>query len=83
MGKHHNTDDGRTRAVAGRTFCAGTIEMPDEDAVALGVTVLENGVAARKLPNDLLRGDMDVWWEADDTGGQNLTFMGIEGTGSR
>jgi hypothetical protein len=49
--------------------------MPD-DEYALGVTVWENAVAAKRLPKGLFRGEMDAWWEADNIGGQGLTFIG-------
>ena len=76
MRKHLNTEDGRTRANRRDDILHGDIEMPDGDAMALGVTVWENGLAEKKLPNDLFRGGMDAWWEADGTGGQSLTFIG-------
>jgi hypothetical protein len=76
MRKHVNTEDGRTRADRRDDILRGDIEMPDGDAIALGVTVWENGVAAKKLPKDLFRGEMDAWWETDDMGGQGLTFIG-------
>jgi hypothetical protein len=49
-----------------------SIEMPDENALALGVTVWENAVALRKLPSDLFRGDMDAWWETDGNGRRDI-----------
>ena len=76
MRKHADTDDGRTRGDRLADIMRGDIEMPDENAIALGVTVWENAVASRKLPSDLFRGNMDAWWETDDTGGQSLTFIG-------
>jgi hypothetical protein len=42
-----------------------------------------NGVAVRKLPNDLFRREMHAWWEADDMGGQNLTFIWGSAKGTR
>lgn len=76
MRKHANTDDGRTRGERLADIMRGDIEMPNENSIALGVTVWENAVASRKLPSDLFRGDMDAWWEADDNGRQSLTFIG-------
>ena len=76
MRKHANTDDGRTRGERLADIVHGDIEMPEEDATALGVTVWENAVASKKLPSDLFRGDMDAWWETDGMGNQNLTFVG-------
>jgi hypothetical protein len=76
MRKHANTDDGRTRGDRLADILCGDIEMPDENAIALGVTVWESAVALRKLPSDLFRGDMDAWWETDGNGGQSLTFIG-------
>lgn len=76
MRKHANTDDGRTRGDRLADILRGDIEMPDENAIALGVTVWESAVALRKLPSDLFRGDMDAWWETDGNGGQSLTFIG-------
>jgi hypothetical protein len=52
-------------------------DIPHEyDATALGVTVWENGIAAKKLPTDMFRGEMDAWWECDGTGDQRLIFIG-------
>jgi hypothetical protein len=65
-----NTDDGRTRGDRLADIMRESIEMPDENALALGVTVWENAVALRKLPSDLFRGDMDAWWETDGNGKQ-------------
>ena len=76
MRKHADTNDTRTRGERLADIMRGDIEMPDENAIALGVTVWENAVASRKLPNDLFRGDMDAWWETDGTGRQSLTFIG-------
>jgi hypothetical protein len=79
MRKHADTNDGCTRGERLADIMRGDIEMPDENAIALGVTVWENAVASRKLPKDLFRffrGDMDAWWETDGTGRQSLTFIG-------
>lgn len=76
MRKHVNTDDGRTRGERLADIMRGDIEMPEEDATALGVTIWENAVASRRLPGDLFRGEMDAWWETDGAGTQSLTFIG-------
>src|SRR5260370_22051290 len=74
--KHANTDDGRARGDRLADVLRCDIDMLDENAIALGVTVWESAVALRKLPSDLFRGDMDAWWETDGNGGQSLTFVG-------
>lgn len=74
--KYINTEDGRTRAERYADVRNGHIDLPDEDAIAVGVTVWENGLAAKKLPKDLFRGEMDAWWESDGSGEQRLTFIG-------
>jgi hypothetical protein len=71
--KYLNTDDGRTRKERYIDLREGNVEFPD--GVVLGVTVWENAVATRKLPQDMFRGEMDAWWEAFDDG-QELTFIG-------
>jgi hypothetical protein len=76
MKKYANTDDGRTRGERLADIMRGDIEMPEEDATALGVTVWENAVASKRLPSDMFRGEMDAWWEADGEGDQSLTFIG-------
>jgi hypothetical protein len=76
MKKHANTDDGRPRAERLAEIMRGDIEMPEENATALGVTVWENAVASRKLPRDMFRGEMDAWWEAHSKWEQSLTFVG-------
>jgi hypothetical protein len=41
-----------------------------------GVTVWENAVATRKLPRDMLRGEMDAWREVTEDGRQVPPFIG-------
>jgi len=76
MRKHANTDNGRTRGERLADISRGDLEMPDYNAIALGVTVWENAVATKKLPSDLFRGEMDAWWGTDGAGAQRLTFVG-------
>ena len=76
MRKYINTDDGRTRAERAYDVTNVDLGLPDYDAVVSGATVWENGVASRKLPRDLFRGEMDAWWEVTDDGRQLPTFIG-------
>jgi hypothetical protein len=75
MRKYMNTDDGRTRAERASELTRGDMDLGDYEAVELGATVWQNAVAARKLPDDMFRGEMDAWWEVSE-GGQCLTFVG-------
>lgn len=75
MRQYVNTDDGMSRAERVRDIQNGQVELPHFGAAVPGVTVWENGVAHRKLPKDLFRGEMDAWWESSD-GHQRLTFVG-------
>ncbi len=75
MRKYMNTDDGRPRDERAAELRRGEVDLGDYEAVETGVTVWENAIAARKLPIDIFRGEMDAWWES--TGNeQRLTFAG-------
>jgi hypothetical protein len=77
MRKYINTEDGRSRAErADDVMHPEDIGLPPFDATTPGVTVYENAVATRKLPQDLFRGAMDAWWEVTPEGRQSLTFIG-------
>ena len=73
--RYLNTDDGRSRAERMNDHRSGKVTLPAADATAVGVTVWENAVATRRLPQDLFRGPMDAWWEATE-GGQRLGYIG-------
>lgn len=76
MRKYIRTDDGRTTSERVRDIYNGVAGLPeDTEAKETGVTVWENAVAAKKLPSDLFRGEMDAWWE-NSPGEQTLTFIG-------
>lgn len=76
MKKYLNTDNGRSRDERYAELMRGEVDLPDENERALGLTVWENALASRKLPDDMFRGEMDAWWEADGKGNQSLTFIG-------
>lgn len=76
MRKYLDRDDGRTRKERFEDIRAGRVDLPDADEQVLGVTVWENGVAEKKLPTDMFRGEMDARWECDGKGNQELTFIG-------
>ena len=76
MQRYMRIDDGRTRAERLRDIQYGAAGLPEDmEAKETGVTVWENAVATKKLPNDLFRGEMDAWWE-NSPGEQTLTFIG-------
>jgi hypothetical protein len=76
MRKYVNTDDGRTRYERVQDIHDGIAGLPEDiDTKETGVTVWENGTAAKNLPRDLFRGEMDAWYEAL-SGEQVLTFVG-------
>lgn len=76
MRRYLDTEDGRTRNERLSDIGNGTADLPPEDATELGVTVWENGTAAKRLPTDLFRGPMDAWWAANENGQQKLAFIG-------
>jgi hypothetical protein len=76
MRKYVNTEDGRSREERVLDVQDGQVELPDFEAVVPGVTVWENGVANRKLPRDLFKGEMDAWWEVSSDGRQLPTYIG-------
>ena len=73
--RYLNTNDGRSRAERMYDLQSGKVTLPAADATAVGVTVWENAVAARRVPQDLFRGPMDAWWEATEEG-QRLGYIG-------
>jgi hypothetical protein len=76
MRKYMNTDDGRTRRERADDIHNGIAGLPDDiEEKATGVTVWENGAAAKKLPQDMFRGEMDAWYEYAN-GHQALNFIG-------
>jgi hypothetical protein len=76
MSSYLKTDDGRPRNERVGDLLRGEIELPvDPEASETGVTVWENAVGARKLPQDIFRGQMDAWWESSE-GEQRITFVG-------
>jgi hypothetical protein len=54
------------------------IGLPDYEDTMIGVSVWENAVATRKLPKDMFRGEMDVWWEVSPDGRQLPTYIGTK-----
>lgn len=77
MRKFLNTDDGRTPDERVQDIYDGIAGLPEDiEATEIGVTVWENAAAAKKLPTNLFRGEMDAWWEALPSGEQKLTFVG-------
>ncbi len=76
MRKYMNTDDGRSRRERADDIHNGLAGLPDDaEAKEAGVTVWENATAAKTLPRDLFRGEMDARWECSE-GSQELTFVG-------
>lgn len=75
MHKYVNTEDGRSKGERVWDVQNGEVDLPDFDTTVPGVTVWENGVASRRLPKDLFRGEMDAWWEVNE-GRQLPTFIG-------
>jgi hypothetical protein len=78
MRKYMNTDDGRSRDQRAWDITNRDIGLPDYEATMIGVSVWENAVAPRKLPRDMFRGDMDVWWEVSPDGRQLPTYIGTK-----
>jgi hypothetical protein len=76
MRKYIHTDDGRPVRERVQDIYDGVAGLPDDDeAKETGVTVWQNAVATKKLPDDLFRSQMDAWYEFSD-GEQMLTFAG-------
>jgi len=66
-------DDGRTEAERWSDVWENRAGIRIEPTPC--VTVWENGAAKHRLPQDLFRGDMDVWWTYEN-GRQMLSYIG-------
>jgi hypothetical protein len=76
MRKYIHADDGRTKQERVQDIYEGKAGLPeDTEAKETGVTVWENAVASKKLPNDLFRSVMDAWYGVS-AGHQALSFTG-------
>jgi len=78
MRKYINTDNGKSRDERAWDVTNRDVGLPDFEATMIGVSVWENAVAPRKLPKDLFKGDMDVWWEVSPDGRQLPTYIGTK-----
>jgi hypothetical protein len=67
------TDDGRSEAERWADVYQGNAKINSDSTPC--VTVWENGAAKQRLPQDILRGDMDAWWTCDNEM-QALTYVG-------
>jgi hypothetical protein len=76
MRKYIHTDDGRSKQERAQDIYNGNAGLPeDTEARETGLTVWENAVATKKLPDDLFKGVMDARYEVFE-GHQTLAFIG-------